>query len=139
MATAQNAQPLQAAQQALAQSRINIAKLTDAQKTQILNEIQSRLGGQLQMEGAFDNVFSGSLGCVGCKAGLNVVAGAAIAAIMAAGVAVAPEAGAVAVIAEFFGASAEAVAGVINTALKAGAQSSVEGVLTSLCQSFGAC
>jgi hypothetical protein len=130
---------VQMATNALAQSGIQIAKLSEAQKTQILSKIEQQLGNRAPAPAGTTNFMELNVGCIACTAGLNVVGGVALAAAVAAGAAVAPEAAVVVLIADFFGASAASVATVINAGLRAGAGSAVENIIGALCHSFGAC
>lgn len=130
----------EAAEAALAQSGLKVEQLNPQQKAQALAAVQAALpapaSGGLPGE---TMLFSINVGCIACKAALNVLGGAAIAAALAAGVAVGPEATVVVAIAEFFGVDATAVAAFLTRLFTAGAGASVEGVIAALCQEFGAC
>jgi hypothetical protein len=130
----------QMAEQALEQSGLKVEKLSPQQHQEILDKLSERLSPPPAAQASDDlEMFSINIGCIACEVGLNVVAAIPIGALIVAGVAVGPELAAVVTIAGFFGVSAASVATVINTALAAGGGASVEGVIASLCESFGAC
>jgi len=130
------------AQESLENSGLKIENFTEVQKDEALVAIQEKIRAIQDQKPVIPGAvsfFSVNFACISCEVGLNVVAGAGIAAIIVAGVAVAPEALVVVAIAEFFGVGAAAVAAVINGALAGGGIATVEGIIATLCENFGAC
>ncbi len=133
------------AQESLENSGLKIENFTEVQKDEALVAIQEKIRAIQDQKPVIPgdvSFFSVNFACRFCKVGLNVVAGAGIAAIVVAGVAVAPEALVVVAIAEFFGVGAAAavvVAAVINGALAGGGIATVEGIIATRCENFGAC
>jgi len=130
------------AQKSLENSGLKLKSLTQTQREEVLAAIQEKIKVIQDQKPAIPGAvsfFSINFACIACEAGLNVLGGAAIAAAIVAGVAVAATAPWVAAIAAYFGVEAAGVATVINGALGGGGGATVEGVIATLCENFGAC
>ena len=112
-----------------------MVSFTSEQMKEILNRTQPAL----QQSRSVKLSTLSDLKCVSCEIGLNVAAGATIAAIIAAGVVVGPELAGVVSIAEATGLEAATVAAIINGALAGGGATSVEAIIYELCKAMRAC
>lgn len=130
---------LDQAKQALEQSCLDVNKLSEEQKNQILDKLQSLPDRFSDTE----DLTSTDWGCIGCEVGLNVLIAAPLLGVIAAGVTIGPEAAIVITVLGWLGTgttvTAASIAIAINTALGVAGGATVEGIILAICQAIGAC
>jgi hypothetical protein len=105
-----------------------------------MKEIMSRTQVALERSRSLTPVIASlNIKCMSCEVGLNMGAGAIIAALIGAGIVVGPELAGVVAIAEATGLEAATVATIINGAIAGGGGTTVESIIYELCHAMGAC